>query len=148
MFFQSRAGTFSCQGVEKVINAVLRRYARRRSASSLTTVSGFECPMGNSRHTPQHREESEMRESSGFPGNGEQCAVTVVARNFAYVTIRHSRIRGLLKGKQVGSKRFLQKSTSVPKNMQTASNWRTDSPRVLYDASQAGRTSESGPLLV
>ena len=89
-----------------------------------------------------------MRKSSGFPGNGEHCAVTVVARNFAYVTIRHSRIRGLPKGKQVGSKRFLQKSMSVPRNMQTASNCRTDSPRVLYDASQAGRTSESGPLLV
>jgi len=89
-------------------------------------------------HAPQHKEGAETRESGGFPGNGEHCAVTVVARNFAYVTIRHSRIRGLLKGKQVGSKRFLQKSTSVTRNMQTASNCRTDSPRVLNDVLQAG----------
>jgi hypothetical protein len=52
--------------------------------------------------------------------------VTGATRNFLLVTIQHSQIRGLLKNKQVGSKRFLQKSTTVTRNTPTESNCRTD----------------------
>jgi len=46
--------------------------------------------------------------------------------NFSLVTIQHSRIRGSLKYRQLGSKRLLQKSTSGTRNMRTESNCLND----------------------
>ena len=68
----------------------------------------------------------QSREKSvGFREMGAY-VVTVVARNFSLVMIRHSQIRGLPKNRRVGSKRSWPKSMSATRNTRTESNCRSD----------------------